>query len=76
MDVCDWADYVAIDATRKSLPELKKMLRVGSPLKGRKEAQILIRTPMPCGTLAECGVCVVESHHSQLLVCKDGPYLI
>ena len=73
LDICDWADYIAMDAARESLPELKKMLGMGSPLKTRKDAQILIRTPMPCGALAECGVCTVESHHRQLLACKDGP---
>lgn len=73
MDVCDWADYIAIDASREALPELKKMLGKGNPLKVKNEAQILIRTPMPCGALAECGVCAVESRHGQLLVCKDGP---
>ena len=73
LDVCGWADTIAIDAARESLPELKKMLGAGSPLKTQKDAQILIRTPMPCGALAECGVCTVESHHRQLLACKDGP---
>jgi NAD(P)H-flavin reductase len=73
MDVCDWADYIAIDARRESLPELKKMLGRSSPLIIKHEAQILIRTPMPCGALAECGVCAIESHRGQLLACKDGP---
>jgi hypothetical protein len=73
LDICNWADYIAMDAERESLPELKKMLGTGNPLKARKDAQILIRTPMPCGALAECGVCSIESHHGQLLACKDGP---
>jgi dihydroorotate dehydrogenase electron transfer subunit len=71
--VCDWADFIAVDATRESLPELKKMLGAGNPLIVKNDAQILIRTPMPCGALAECGVCAIESHRGQLLVCKDGP---
>ncbi len=73
LDICDWADYIAIDATRELLPELKKMLGKSSPLIVKHETQILIRTPMPCGALAECGVCTVESHHGSLLACKDGP---
>jgi len=72
-DVCQWADYIAMDASRESLPELKKMLGVSGLLKAKNDAQILIRSPMPCGALAECGVCAVEAHHRQLLVCKDGP---
>ena len=73
LDIRNWADYTAIDASRESLPELKKMVGTGNPLKVRKDAQILIRTPMPCGALSECGVCTVESHRGQLLTCKDGP---
>ena len=73
MDVCDWADYIAVDTVRESLPELRKMLGAGSPLKVRNEAQVLIRVSMPCGALAECGVCAIETRRGQLLACKDGP---
>jgi len=73
LNVFAWADYVAVDAQRESLRELKKMFGRSSPLIVRNEAQILIRAPMPCGALAECGVCTVESHRGLLLACKDGP---
>ena len=73
MDVCNWAEYIAIDSARDALPELKKMLGRSSPFIVMNEAQILIRTPMPCGALAECGVCTIESHRGPLLACKDGP---
>jgi len=73
MDVCNWADYIAIDSSREALPELKKMLERSGPFIVKNEAQILIRTPMPCGALAECGVCTIESHRGPLLACKDGP---
>ncbi len=73
LDVCNWAEYIAMDASRESLPELKKILGMRGPLIVKNDAQILIRTPMPCGALAECGVCTVESHRGQLLACKDGP---
>jgi len=73
MDVCDWADYIAVDAVRESLPELRKMLGRGNLFIVKNEAQILIRTPMPCGALAECGVCAIETRRGQLLACKDGP---
>ena len=68
-----WADYVAIDASRESLPELKKMLGNGKTLSVKNEAQILIRTSMPCGALADCGVCTIASRRGPLLACKDGP---
>jgi Iron-sulfur cluster binding domain of dihydroorotate dehydrogenase B len=73
MDICNWADYIAMDVARESLPELKKILGMRSPLIVKNGAQILIRTPMPCGALAECGVCTIESRRGQLQVCKDGP---
>ena len=73
MDVCNWAEYIAMDASRESMPELKKMLGKSGKLIVKNEAQILIRTPMPCGAIAECGVCAIESHRGQLLACKDGP---
>jgi NAD(P)H-flavin reductase len=73
LDICDWADTIAMDAARESLPELKKMLGRSNPFIVKNEAQILIRTPMPCSALAECGVCTVESHRGPLLACKDGP---
>jgi hypothetical protein len=68
-----WADYVAIDASRASLPELKKILGISKPLSAKNETQILIRMSMPCGALADCGVCTVESRRGPLLACKDGP---
>jgi hypothetical protein len=30
---------------------------------------------MPCGGLAECGVCALPAHRGWKLLCKDGPVL-
>ena len=73
MDVYAWADYIALDARRESLLELKKIFTGSSRLRIGNESQILIRAPMPCGALAECGVCTLDSGRGPLLVCKDGP---
>ena len=80
-DVCNWADYIACDTARESLSELRERLRNGSRSQVRAVAQVLVRTPMPCGGLAECGVCAIEAHAAlslskrggYQLVCKDGP---
>jgi hypothetical protein len=72
-DVFRWADYVAMDLPRETLPELSKRLDKADRKSFAGEAQALIRTPMPCGGLAECGVCAVENHRLQKLACKDGP---
>jgi dihydroorotate dehydrogenase electron transfer subunit len=36
-------------------------------------ADILIETPLPCGGIAECGACAIQSRRETLLACKDGP---
>lgn len=73
LDVFKWTEYAALDAARESLPELREKLGMLSPLEARGEAQVLIRAPMPCGGLAQCGVCAVEIRRGHLLVCDDGP---
>ncbi|GAB4493428.1 MAG: hypothetical protein Fur0016_29460 [Anaerolineales bacterium] len=35
--------------------------------------EILVETPLPCGGIAECGVCAIQSRRETLLACKDGP---
>jgi NAD(P)H-flavin reductase len=72
-EVCTWSDYIALDAAREALPGLKQTLGNIQSRKIPGEAQILIRTPMPCGALAECGVCSVEMRGGFKLACDDGP---
>lgn len=72
-DVIKWADYLAVDVTRENLPELRVRLGAAHPSPALSEAQILIHTPMPCGGVAECGVCALNTGSSWKLVCKDGP---
>ena len=72
-DACSWADYLAIDAARESIPALKQILGNIDPIKIPGEAQILVRTPMPCGALAECGVCSVELRNGIQFACEEGP---
>lgn len=68
-EICRWSDFAAFDVARENLPELKKRIGVGNQL----QAQILIRAPMPCGAIAECGVCAVNIRREWKLICKDGP---
>jgi hypothetical protein len=89
-EVAQWADYLAFDLPRESLPGLREKLgfggHVGAPFvasaegatrrrqaKVPFEAQALIITPMPCGGMAECGVCAVAVRRGWKMVCKDGP---
>jgi len=72
-EVCKWADTIVLDASRENLNQLKEMLGGLERVAAVHDAQILIHTPMPCGALAECGVCAVATQHAWKLICKDGP---
>ena len=72
-EVLDWADYIAFDVVRESLSELRERLGELNQALARKEAQVLIHTPSPCGGVAECGVCAVTLKSTWRLACKDGP---
>ncbi len=71
-ETCRWADYIAFDLPRGALPKLKEMIQAERSLI-KAEAQVLVRTPMPCGALAACGICTVEAGRARLLACEDGP---
>ena len=68
-EICQWSDFAAFDVARENLPRLKERIGTGNQL----QAQVLIRAPMPCGAVAECGVCAVNIRNEWKLICKDGP---
>jgi dihydroorotate dehydrogenase B-like protein len=72
-DIVDWADYLAFDVARENLNQLKERLGKLNQVAAEKDAQILIRTAIPCGGIAECGICAVTLKSSWKLACKDGP---
>jgi hypothetical protein len=72
-DIYQWADYAAFDVGRENLPQLRELLGKTKQARAPREAQILIRTAMPCGALAECGICALSIKHEWKMVCKDGP---
>ena len=71
--ILKWADYVAVDVARENLPVVREILKKADQSGVLVETQILIRTPMPCGTYAECGICAVTLKDGWIMVCKDGP---
>ena len=73
IDIYQWADYAAFDAARENLDQLREMLGKQEQAKAPREAQVLVRAPMPCGALAECGVCALTIRHEWKMICKDGP---
>ena len=72
-EITQWADYMAFDVARASLPGLRDQLFNGNQAKASFDSQVLIRTPIPCGGVAECGVCAVTVKSGWKLACKDGP---
>ncbi|MDL1912442.1 2Fe-2S iron-sulfur cluster binding domain-containing protein [Chloroflexi bacterium CFX6] len=72
-EVLAWADYAAFDAARENLPGLRERLGDLNQMSAGKEAQALIHTPIPCGGIAECGVCAVTLKSGWRLACREGP---
>lgn len=66
-----WADFLAVDVGRESLPGLRE--RLGKQAQPAAQIQVLVHTGMPCGALAECGVCAVRMRNGWKMACKDGP---
>ncbi len=73
VEVLKLADYLAWDMTRENLSQLKETLEKQKQPTGRFEAQVLIRTAVPCGGVADCGVCAVSLKSGWKLACKEGP---
>ncbi len=72
-DVVDWADYAAFDASRESLVGLGRIVLRAAGGRGLPQAQVLVRVVMPCGALADCGVCSVKLNDGIALACDAGP---
>jgi len=72
-EILAWADYAAFDVERESLPSLRERLGEGWQLLVKGETQVLVHAPVPCGGVAECGVCAVNLKSGWKLACKDGP---
>jgi hypothetical protein len=73
MDVLQWADYSALDIDRENLSQLKGRLEANPQVTAKCEAQALVRAPMPCGALADCGVCALILHYEWKMICREGP---
>ena len=72
-EILKWADYIAADVGRENVPQLKERLESQNQFPAVNDVQVLIRTAMPCGGIAECGVCAVVTRSTWQMVCKDGP---
>lgn len=73
-----WADFLALEITIEALGDDNNNLphRLGLEPGARAlpcPAQALVLAPMPCGGIATCGACSVETRHGWKLACQDGP---
>jgi hypothetical protein len=68
-----WADYLAVDLPMQALPRLRQVFCLSPEEHFPCQGQVLVLAPMPCGTLADCGVCALKVRGTWKLACKDGP---
>jgi hypothetical protein len=65
-----WPDYLAIDLERSAIDQFRDQL----PTQCLNCAgEVLVRTPMPCRGVGECGVCAVHTRRGWRFVCDHGP---
>jgi NAD(P)H-flavin reductase len=74
-EIMSWADYMALDIAREKMDELAERIGQANQALAVREAQVLVRTLMPCGGVADCGVCAVHLKSGWKLACKEGPVL-
>lgn len=68
-----WADFVALDLPPAHVEELPSLLGFKERVPRTFNGQALITPPMPCGGLAQCGVCSFATARRPLLACASGP---
>ena len=72
-EILRWCDYAAIDVEAASLGAFRQALGGSAARAPHGTAQVLVETWMPCGAIAECGVCAIRTAEGPRLVCADGP---
>jgi hypothetical protein len=68
-----WADFLAVDLPMQALPRLRQVFCLSPEERLPCQGQALVLAPMPCGTLADCGVCALKVRGTWELACKEGP---
>ena len=72
-DALRWADFMAIETGLPGLTELPALLKLPAGQACPCPTQVLLVANMPCGGVAECGVCSVRTRRGWRLACQDGP---
>ena len=75
-EILAWAEYSAFDVARDNLTVLmEKLAKQNRHISTWRDAEVLVRTPVPCGGIAECGVCAVTTRSGWKMACKEGPVM-
>lgn len=72
-EITAWAEYLAMDVERENLNQMRERLGKLNRFPAGAAAQVLIHAPVPCGGMADCGICAVNLKSDWKLACKDGP---
>jgi hypothetical protein len=73
VDALNWVDFLAMDLPFRLLDSLPEVLDMLKQSQSNLQGQVLIAGPMPCGGLADCGVCGIRLRTGLKYSCKDGP---
>jgi hypothetical protein len=68
-----WADFLILDLPIENLSVWRNIFGTTMDEPFPHSGQALVVSAMPCGGLADCGVCAISVHHSWKFCCKDGP---
>lgn len=71
-DIVAWADYLAAEVLREELVGLREKLAGSKQAVAKMEAEVLVRVPVPCGGVAECGTCAIVTQSGWKMGCKEG----
>lgn len=73
-ETVQWSDYLAIDIPRAFIATIQTRLEhIHQNFISGCAMEILVETPLPCGGVAECGVCAIHTQKGYRLACKEGP---
>lgn len=72
-DALDWADYLALDLGQGWTARWQTALGLQEGRTLPFYGQALVRTPIACGGIGDCGVCAVKTRSGWMQACKDGP---
>lgn len=68
-----WADYFALDFPLERVDEWRSLFGLSPEERCPCRGEVLVRTAMPCGGQALCGVCSLRTRRGWMYVCRDGP---